>query len=123
MPSPSVTIASRGVERVLSGHVWIYRADVRDASEAGPGDVVRVLDARKRFWGQALYSSQSQIALRLVTRERRPFDKAFLAERIGAAAAFREQVVEGAQAYRLVAAEGDLLPSLTVDRYGECLVI
>jgi len=121
--SPSVTITARGIERITSGHLWIYRADVAEAAGARPGDVVRVVDRRKRFWGQALYSSKSQIALRLLTRETRPFDRGFLAERIRAAAAFREQVVEDAQAYRLVAAEGDLLPSLIVDRYAQCLVV
>jgi 23S rRNA (cytosine1962-C5)-methyltransferase len=123
MSSPDVSISSRGVDRILSGHLWIYRADVAEAPGVELGAVVRVLDRRKRFWGQALYSSQSQIALRLLTRESRPFDRAFLAERIAAAAAFRRQVVEGAEAYRLVAAEGDLLPSLTIDRYADCFVL
>jgi 23S rRNA (cytosine1962-C5)-methyltransferase len=123
MNSPSVTIRPRGIERILSGHLWIYRADVADDSGVEPGAVVHVVDRKKRFWGQALYSGKSQIALRLLTRESRPFDRAFLAERIRAAAAFRDQVVEGARAYRLVAAEGDLLPSLIIDRYAECFVL
>ncbi len=123
MNSPAVTIGPRGIERVLSGHLWIYRADVTDDSGIEPGAIVQVVDRKRRFWGQALYSSQSQIALRLLTRESRPFDRAFLAERIRAAAAFREHVVEGAGAYRLVAAEGDLLPSLIIDRYAECFVL
>jgi 23S rRNA (cytosine1962-C5)-methyltransferase len=119
----SVTIGKNGIERILSGHPWIYRADLVGPANAEPGSVVSVVDRRKRFWGQALYSSKSQIALRLLTREKRPFDRAFLAERIGAAAVFREQIVEGAQAYRLVASEGDLLPSLVIDRYARCFVI
>ena len=123
MSPSSVTVSSRGVERILSGHVWIYRADVTDDSRAEPGDVVQVVDRKKRFWGQALYSSKSQIVLRLLTREKRPFDKSFLAERIRAAYEFRQQVARGAQAYRLVGAEGDLLPSLIVDRYGGCFVL
>jgi 23S rRNA (cytosine1962-C5)-methyltransferase len=108
---------------VSSGHVWIYRADVIDAGDAGPGDVVRLQDRRRQFWGQALYSSQSQIALRLLTRDERPFDGAFLAGRIATAASLRQQVAGGAQAYRLVSAEGDLLPSLIIDRYGPCFVV
>ena len=80
MAPVAVTILQRGVERILSGHPWIYRADVADASDAEPGAVVRVVDRRKRSWGQALYSSRSQIALRMVTRESRDFDRAFLAE-------------------------------------------
>jgi 23S rRNA (cytosine1962-C5)-methyltransferase len=123
MSQPSVTISARGIERIVSGHLWIYRADVSDASEARPGDVVRMVDRRKRFWGQALYSSKSQIALRMLTRETRPFDADFLAERICAAAAFREGVVGGAQAFRLVSAEGDVLPSLVIDRYADCFVV
>lgn len=82
-----------------------------------------MIDRKKRHWGQALYSSKSQIALRMLTREERVFDRAFLAERIAAAASFRAQIVEGAEAYRLVAAEGDQLPSLIVDRYGACFVV
>ncbi len=118
-----MTISQRGVERILSGHPWIYRADVADASGAEPGAVVQVLERRKRPWGQALYSTQSQIALRMLTRESRDFDRAFLAERIAAAAAYRKVVAEGTEAYRVVAAEGDLLPSLVVDRYGDYLVV
>ena len=119
---PTVTITARGIERLTSGHLWIYRSDIANAAGAEPG-VVRVIDKKNHFWGQALYSSPSQITLRLLTREDRPFDAAFLAERIRAAAEFRRQVAAGAQAYRLVAAEGDLLPSLIIDRYGQCFVI
>ena len=122
MVVPTVTINSRGVERLASGHVWIYRSDVVSSAGVEAG-VVGLVDQKKRFWGQALYSRQSQIALRFLTRESRPIDAAFLTERIRAAAAFRQQVAAGAQAYRLVAAEGDLLPSLIIDRYGDCMVI
>lgn len=123
MPSTTVTISQRGVERLLSGHPWVYRGNLRSGSDAEPGAVVSVRNRKKSFLGQAIYSSQSQIALRLLTREKRPFDRAFLAERIGSAAAYREQVVNDSEAYRVVAAEGDLLPSLIVDRYGESYVI
>lgn len=113
----------RGVDRILSGHPWIYRTDLIDDGGAEPGAIVRLVDRRKRFFGQALYSSRSQIALRLLTREARAFDRDFLAERIRAAAAYRDVIAQGASACRLVASEGDLLPSLIVDRYGDCLVI
>src|SRR5208337_1633656 len=106
-------INSRGIERLASGHPWIYRSDVITSEGVEPG-VVRVIDKKHHFWGQALYSANSQITLRFLTREERPFDAAFLTERIRAAAAFRRQVAAGAQAYRLVASEGDLLPSLII---------
>jgi 23S rRNA (cytosine1962-C5)-methyltransferase len=120
---PPVIIGKRAIERILAGHPWIYRADVSDAGDAGPGCVACLYDRRKRFWGQALYSSKSQIALRLLTRENRPIDRAFLAERIAAAEEFREKIAECAQAYRLVASEGDLLSSLVIDRYAQCFVV
>jgi 23S rRNA (cytosine1962-C5)-methyltransferase len=119
----TVTVSPRAVERILSGHPWIYRTDVADTLAVEPGAVVRVVDRKKRFWGQALFSNQSQIALRLLTRDRQPIDKAFFGARLRDAAAYRQQVVESAQAFRLVAGEGDLLPSLIVDRYGEHLVL
>ncbi|MGA2984275.1 MAG: class I SAM-dependent rRNA methyltransferase [Terriglobia bacterium] len=122
MIAPTVTITSRGIERLASGHPWIYRSDVLP-SEGVESGVVRLIDKKNHFWGQALYSGKSQITLRFLTREERPFDAAFLTERIRAAAAFRQQVAPRAQAYRLVAAEGDLLPSLIIDRYGDCFVI
>ncbi|HEV3277572.1 MAG TPA: class I SAM-dependent rRNA methyltransferase [Terriglobia bacterium] len=123
MSDPTVTISDRGADRILSGHLWVYRADVINAAKAQPGALVRIEDRRKRYLGQALYSSRSQIALRLLARERRPFDRAFLAERIAAAARYRELVAPGAGACRLVSSEGDLLPSLTIDRYGDCYVM
>lgn len=123
MASATVTIGKDGIERILSGHLWIYRAGVIDAGGAAPGSVVKLVDRKKRFWGLALYSNKSQIALRLLTRENRPFDRAFLTERIAAAAEFREKIAAGAQAYRLVASEGDLLPSLVIDRYAQCFVV
>jgi 23S rRNA (cytosine1962-C5)-methyltransferase len=50
-------------------------------------------------------------------------DTRFICERLGAAVAFRERVVRGSNAYRLVHAEGDLLPGLIIDRYGDRLVV
>lgn len=122
MPEPQVIVTQRGADRVLSGHLWIYRTDVR-GTDAAAGDVVRVLDERSRFFGKAFFSDRSQIALRLLTREDVPIDRAFFLERIRAAACFRKRVVEDTEVCRLVYGEGDLLPSLIVDRYADCLAI
>ena len=123
MAQATVTVSTRAVERIFSGHPWIYRSDISAPSDIEPGSLVSVQDRKKRFLGQALYSSKSQIALRFLTREKRPFDRAFLAGRVQAAAAYRLQVVQDSEACRLVAAEGDLLPSLVIDRYGEYFVL
>lgn len=122
MPEPQVTISSRGADRLFAGHAWVYRSDLRSAA-AGPGDVVRVHDERGRFLGKAFYSDRSQIALRLLTREDVPVDRSFFLERIRAAAAYRERVVDGTEVCRLVYGEADQFPSLIVDRYADCLAI
>lgn len=123
MALPEVKITSRAIDRIVSGHPWIYRSDVKETEGVEPGAVVRLRDRKNHFWGQALYSSRSQIALRLLTREEREFDRAFLTGRILEAAAFRAQIAAGAQTYRVVSSEGDLLPSLIIDRYADCFVL
>lgn len=122
MPEIQVSITQRGADRIRSGHLWVYRSDVRSA-QAEAGEVVRVADERGNFVGRAFFSDRSQIALRLLTRDDIPVDRSFLAGRIRAAAAFRERVVEDTEVYRLVYGEGDLLPSLVVDRYANFLVV
>src|SRR4051794_12187581 len=63
----TITVTRRGAERARAGHLWIYRSDVRDASAVKGGTIVRVVDERKRYVGQALYSDRSEISLRLLT--------------------------------------------------------
>ncbi|MGB9067406.1 MAG: class I SAM-dependent rRNA methyltransferase [Candidatus Acidiferrales bacterium] len=118
----SVVISPRGVERLRSGHLWVYRSDVRSA-HAEPGAVVRLLDERGNFAGRAFYSDKSQIAIRLLTREDVPIDRVFLTARIRRAAAYRDLVVENSDACRLVYSEADLLPSVIIDRYGDYFVL
>jgi 23S rRNA (cytosine1962-C5)-methyltransferase len=102
---------------VTSGHPWIFRSDIVDTGEAGPGDVVKVVDERNRPLGQAHYSSTSLIALRRLPD---PLD---WRAALQAALQFRERFVEGTDAYRLVHAEGDFLPALIVDRYGDYFTV
>ena len=117
-----MVISTKGVERLRSGHPWVYRSDVRSA-QAEAGAIVRVMDERGRFHGRAFYSDKSQIAVRLLTRENVAVDREFFAQRLRRAAAYRETVVENTDAYRLVHGEADLLPSIVIDRYGDYLVL
>ena len=122
---PTVVITPRGEERVRSGHPWVYRSDLVDV-RAEPGDVVLVRGARGRPIGVALYSSQSQIAIRMLAQDHggdAPAIEGLLRRRIEAAAEFRQSLAIDATAYRLVHGEADLLPSLIVDRYGDYLVV
>jgi 23S rRNA (cytosine1962-C5)-methyltransferase len=67
----------------------------------------------------ALYSSSSQIAIRMISREEARDLPALVAERIGAAIAYRKEIVTGTNAYRVVFSEGDFLPGLIIDRYND----
>ena len=118
-----VRVSSRGANRVASGHPWVFASDVIDRGEAGPGEAVQVVDPKGRALGTAHYSSTSQICLRFLSNRVEPIDRAFFLRRLAAAEAYRRRVVSGTEAYRLVHAEGDLLPALIVDRYGDYLVL
>ena len=72
-----VRVTARGAERWVRGHPWIYRSDVRDVTGAGPGVVVRVIGAKEKLLGHALFSDQSQIVLRMVSRGEVAVDAAF----------------------------------------------
>jgi 23S rRNA (cytosine1962-C5)-methyltransferase len=122
MAEGQVKISQRGADRIRSGHLWVYRSDIRSA-EAQSGDTVRVIDERDNFVGRAFFSSRSQITLRFLTREDVPVNSDFLRSRIRAAAEYRERIVSDTEAYRLIYGESDLLPSIIVDRYADCLVL
>lgn len=119
----TVRVNRKAADRVHSGHLWIFASDILDRGDAQPGSAVRVVDPRGRTRGTAHYSSTSQITLRLLTSHVEAIDAAFLKRRIEGALAHRERVVSDSNAYRLVHAEGDLLPGLIADRYGDYVVL
>jgi 23S rRNA (cytosine1962-C5)-methyltransferase len=84
---------------------------------------VRLCDEDGRFLGKGWFSSRSQIAVRLLTREDVAIDETYFRSRMEAAIRYRERVVENATAYRLIYGESDGLPSLVLDRYGDFLVL
>jgi 23S rRNA (cytosine1962-C5)-methyltransferase len=117
-----VIVSKRGESRVRSGHPWIFKSDVSRAAGVGPGSVVRVLGPTGRPLGFAFFSAQSEITLRMVERGD-TLSPSFFRDRLLAARTWREAIAPGVEALRLVHGEGDGLPSLIVDRYGDYLVI
>ncbi|HEU4509413.1 MAG TPA: class I SAM-dependent rRNA methyltransferase [Pyrinomonadaceae bacterium] len=117
----TVKVNKRGADRVRNGHLWIYRSDVVDVSAKG-GSIVTVTDERGNFIGQALFSDSSQIALRFLTQSKEDINRDWWRDRIREAAN-RRHIPADTNAYRLIYSEGDLLPSLIVDRYDEVLVL
>jgi len=125
---PRVKVSPRGATRLKSGHVWVYRSDVTSTDGVLPGSLVTVCDQRCKPLGTALYSSSSQIAIRMISREttsRKPAVDfpALLRQRVADALAYRERVVRNTDACRLIFSEGDFLPGLIVDRYNDVLCV
>ena len=113
----------RGEDRVRGGHPWVYRSDIADVVNPEPGVVVEVRGSRNKMLGHALFSDQSQITIRMISRDEAPIDDAFWRARLEAAIRFRDTLQINATAFRLVHGEADLLPSLIVDRYDDYLVM
>src|ERR1700674_914162 len=118
---PTVKVSPRGAARLKTGHVWVYRSDIVSADSVLPGSLVHVSDYRGKFLGTALYSSSSQIAIRMISSDRVADFLPLLRQRIGDAVAYREPIVRDSEAYRVVFSEADFLPGLIVDRYGDIL--
>jgi 23S rRNA (cytosine1962-C5)-methyltransferase len=119
-----VTLKPGHVQPVWAGHPWVYAQAVeRVEGGATAGDEVDVLDGHGNFLGRGLYSPRSAIPVRLYTRQRGiAFDAGLVAQRVRRA---RERRIHfglpdsTTNAFRLIHAEGDDLPGLMVDLYGD----
>jgi 23S rRNA (cytosine1962-C5)-methyltransferase len=118
-----IRISKPGARRVRNGHLWVYRSDVREANEAKGGAIVRVIDQANNFVGLALYSDRSEIALRFLTTREEIIDREWWRARLRACAHRRVTVARETNAYRLVYSEGDLLPSVIIDKYDHVFVM
>src|SRR5687768_14860342 len=117
----SVKVNRKAADRIASGHPWIFASDIVDRGGAEAGEAVQILDFKNRVLGTAHYSSSSQITLRLLSTKAEDINSSFLADRLRAAIELRDRVVSDSDAYRLVYSEGDRLPALIIDRYGDYL--
>ena len=119
-----MTLSARGAARARAGHPWIFRADVKEAPPSlASGAEVRLADARGNFVAKAFWAQRSPIALRILSRRDEPLDDAFLRGRIERSVARRKALFPGAEAFRAVHGEADLLPGYFADRYGDLLAV
>ncbi len=105
-------------------HPWIYRGEIagfEGAPEAG--GPVTVADGAGAFVGRGFYNLRTSLACRILTRRDEEIDAAWFAGRIGEAVAYRRSRGLAGEAHRLVWSEGDGLPGLVVDRYGDVIVV
>ncbi|MFN5200534.1 MAG: class I SAM-dependent rRNA methyltransferase [Gemmatimonas sp.] len=113
----------RGALRLRRGHPWVFRSDVERRPDL-PAGVVRVAESNGAPLGWALWSPQSEISLRRIEADGdRRIDDAWWHDALRTAIRRRAPLAAEANAYRLVHGEGDGLPSLVVDQYGDSLVV
>jgi 23S rRNA (cytosine1962-C5)-methyltransferase len=118
-----VRIRKRGAARVRSGHLWVYRSDILEVKDVPAGAITVVRDEQHAVVGKAFYSTQSQIALRFLVRGDVVIDEAFFRRRFEEADSLRSRLGVDPRVSRRIYSEGDFLPGLIVDRYGEFLVV
>ena len=118
-----LTVSSKGLAWFQKGHPWIFRDDLEAVIDALPGAVVFLETQKGRFLAQGFYSDRSKIAFRLLSRSPEKIDALFWKGRVQEAHRYRQRVVAGTNAYRLIYGESDGIPSLIVDRYGDHLVV
>jgi len=107
------------------GHPWVFSGAIeRVEGEIEAGGIVDLFAHAGAFLGRGYYNPRSQIAVRLLSRQPVVIDKAFFRGRIESALAIRKSILSSeTTACRLIHAEGDLLPGLICDKYGDYLVL
>lgn len=119
-------ILKKGREKpLLRGHPWVFSGAVAGlGGDLSPGEIGEVYSGDGTFLGMGQFNPHSQITLRILTRRKEVPDTSFFMGRLLQADALREKGLKGkTNAYRVINGEGDLLPGLIVDRYGEILVL
>jgi 23S rRNA (cytosine1962-C5)-methyltransferase len=122
---PTATLKPHREESLLGGHLWIFSGALQQPPHwIEAGGLVDVKSSTGKFVARGYYNSRTDIAIRILTHSiEEPIDIEFLRQRINNAIELR-QIFDYGQTdmYRLVHAEGDGLPGLVVDRYGDTLV-
>ena len=121
-----VIVNERAAKRLRGGHVWVYASDVLNDAGAKPGSLVHVIGPKDKVLGSAIYSSSSQIKLRLLGREALRTEEELLElvrQRLDEAVVYRTKVVRDSDACRLVFSEADRLPGLIIDQYNDVFTL
>lgn len=127
--SPStVRVKPRRALPLFSGHPWVFAGAISEVQgEPGPGQEVAVRAHDGTFIARGLLNPDSNIRVRLYTwQEDRPLDRDFWSQTLDAALALRTDLFADTpehRACRLVFSEADGLSGLTVDRYGDHLLL
>jgi 23S rRNA (cytosine1962-C5)-methyltransferase len=120
---PQIFLKPGREKSVINHHPWLFSGAVKNiGGNPQTGDIVDVLSGEKLL-GRGIYNSGTSIAVRMISFDETPVDRAFWRNKIERAFSARKETVKNTTAYRMVHGEADLLPGLTIDRYGEYLCL
>ncbi|MBE3651205.1 class I SAM-dependent methyltransferase [Vibrio navarrensis] len=123
--SASIYLAKGREKSVIRRHPWIFSRGI-DKVEGNPqlGETVDVLAHDGKWLAKAAYSPESQIRARVWSFEKEEINVDFFVKRLQQAQLLREEIIarDGLTGYRLIAAESDGLPGVTIDRYQDYFV-
>ncbi len=119
---PGIVVKPRA--RILHGHDWVFSSEVLKVfGKPADGDVISLKDGRDHLIGSAIYNSKSQIVARRFSRRKQDLDLNFFNRRIAQAAQYRTRRGVDPKLCRIAWSESDGLPGVTIDRYGDYLVL
>ncbi len=119
-----VFLRKDGQHRIENGHPWVFQSELDYIKgKFEPGDIVDVYNWRKMFLGRGYINPKSQIIVRILTTEQENIDREFFKKRIEAAWEYRKKFISEPEYCRLINGEGDFIPALTVDKFGDYMVI
>ncbi len=111
---------------MLLGHPWIFSGAAKEIPDCIPGEIVEIRDSNGHFLAKGYINPKSQILVRILSfKEIEKIDDAFIKRRITDALTLRSSLIKDktTDSFRLINAEGDLLPGLVVDKYRDVLVV
>lgn len=126
MPPEKRIVGPDTIQMLELGHPWVIADSYTKRWSPGqPGQVVELCDAQGRFVASALLDPADRVVARVLSRQRMVLDRDWLMKRFQAAGDLRREHadLDDSNAFRLVNGEGDGLPGLTVDRYGDHLMV
>src|SRR6478672_1745229 len=124
--NPVIKIKTGREWQLKRGHPWLFSGGIQQAPrDIAPGSLVDLVDVAGGFVGRGYYNPQTDIAVRLLTRQDEPIDGAFFKKRVQAAWDLRQQALDlsGTDVFRLIHAEGDFLPGVISDYYAGVIVL
>ena len=120
-----LVVTEKGARRLALGHPWVFASDLRLSGaqrDVAPG-LAAIFSVQGERLGEGFFNPRSKLAFRLVAHGDAHITPELLAARIRQAAAYRVRAAAGFEAFRVVHSEADGLPGLTVDKYGDVLVV